>query len=300
MTDSRPVPTERFERVIAFAADEADGLGHAFIDNRHLFYALAAEGRGLARATLDKVGITAQTIHDILAQPSVVHDRITGQLEIAGELRETLQRAGDIAQKWQQRTLDTEHLLYGSLIKPSSLDEILNTLGLKPNIILSKLYELQRSAPPAAEKENGSRSYRLTLESSWVLGTASQLAVEAGSHAIDSKHLLLALVQRDRRLSEIFNKSFQLTFELMQPLIFGQSHVERTTANIKLTDEVQRILGYAIGEAWNRGHHTTQPRHIALALVRTTGCSALNFLADLGVSQADLFDELEPLVKSSQ
>ena len=61
MTDSqRPVPTERFNRVLAFASDEADGLGHGYVTCQHLLYALSRENKGLAHAVLDAMQVTPE------------------------------------------------------------------------------------------------------------------------------------------------------------------------------------------------------------------------------------------------
>src|SRR5690606_40677465 len=70
-----PVPTERFQRVLAFASDEADGLGHGFVTCQHLLYALSRESKGLATAVLEQLGITPEALHEQLAEAAAYHDR---------------------------------------------------------------------------------------------------------------------------------------------------------------------------------------------------------------------------------
>jgi hypothetical protein len=65
---------------------------------------------------------------------------------------------------------------------------------------------------------------------------------------------------------------------------------EQDKTRLPLEEEVQRILGYAIGEAWNRGHLAVTPLHIAMGLARADLNAALDILAELGVSQAELVD----------
>jgi hypothetical protein len=73
----------------------------------------------------------------------------------------------------------------------------------------------------------------------------------------------------------------------------GQAAGEYAPARLPLNDDLQRILGYAIGEAWNRGHLAVRPIHLAIGLARAERCPALDVLAGLGISQADLVDALE-------
>jgi hypothetical protein len=68
---------------------------------------------------------------------------------------------------------------------------------------------------------------------------------------------------------------------------------------LPLAEETQRILGYAIGEAWNRGHLAVAPLHVAMGLARAGRNAALDVLAELGVSQADLADVIEAAMPPS-
>jgi hypothetical protein len=84
-----------------------------------------------------------------------------------------------------------------------------------------------------------------------------------------------------------------LSVEVLTQHMQGATVPKYTQARLPLSDEVQRILGVAIGEAWNRGHMAVKPIHVAMGLARTERCVALELLADFGVPQADLLDALE-------
>ena len=85
-----PLPTERFQRVLAFASDEADGLGHGFVTCQHLLYALSQESKGLATAVLQALGITSDALHSLLAGAAAVHDRTgQGRIDLADEAKDT-------------------------------------------------------------------------------------------------------------------------------------------------------------------------------------------------------------------
>ncbi len=296
-TPQLPAPTERFERVLAFASDEADGLGHGFVTCQHLLYALSRESKGLAGAVLDSLGIAAEMLHEFLSEAAAPHDRTSkGRIDLADESRDAIERAVNAAQEWGHRVLDTEHLLYGIIAVPTSVDEVLASLRVDPNDVLNQLYALQQAAPPTAIREEATHAYRFTLEGAWLLSLATDTARRQGAGRVSSLHLLAAMLSLSGPAQDVLAGQFGLTADL----IFRQSTQAATPVYAKgrlpLAEEVQRILGYAIGEAWNRGHLAVAPIHLAMGLARAERHAALDVLADLGVSQADLTDALEDVI----
>lgn len=292
----RPVPTERFQRVLAFAFDEADGLGHGFVTCSHLFYALSRETKGIASAVLNGLGITPERLHELLAESAAVHDRtVMGQIDLADEARDAVERAAAAAQGQGHRSLDTEHLLYGIIAAPSSVDELLATLRLDPNDVLNRLSAVQQAAPPAAIRDEATHAYRFTLESAWLLSLATDHARRQGAGQVGAVHLLAALTLLESPAREVLVGRFGLSPGLLFPEP-PRSAVEYSRGRLRLASDVQRILGYAIGEAWNRGHLAVAPVHLAMGLAHGERHAALDVLADLGVSQADLVDALEAVM----
>ena len=65
------VPLSReSERVIQFATEESERLGHRYIGTEHLFLGLLREERGLAATILKGHGVTLQSVRDLLARHS--------------------------------------------------------------------------------------------------------------------------------------------------------------------------------------------------------------------------------------
>lgn len=299
MNPSPPHPTERFQRVLAMASDEADGLGHGFVTCQHLIYALAREGRGLASAALSALGITAEKMHTYLEETAALHDRTSmGRIDLADEARDAVERAVNAATEWGHRLLDTEHLLHGIIIAPTSADEILSTTNIDPNEILNQLYSLQQHAPTAAIQDEQTHAYRFSLESAWTLSLAHDYARRLGGGRVSSLHLLLALlVLEDTKAYTVLVDRLGLSAEAVLSEIGASGAVsEYSSVRLPLNDDLQRILGYAIGEAWNREHLAVRPIHLALGLTRTERCPALDVLAGLGVSQSGLVDALETVL----
>jgi ATP-dependent Clp protease ATP-binding subunit ClpA len=301
MTDAqpeqRPVPTERFQRVLAFASDEADGLGHGFVTCQHLFYALSRESKGLAGAVLDALGLTPEMLHELLAESAATHDRTAqGRIDLADEARDAIERAANAAQEWGHRVLDTEHLLYGLIIVPTSADEMLASLQIDPNDVIKQLYTVQQSAPPTAIRDEATHAYRFTLESAWLLSLATDTARRLGAGKVSSLHLLAAMLSLSGPAQDVLVGRFGLSADALLAQIGREAVPKHTRARLPLTEEVQRILGYAIGEAWNRGHLAVAPVHLAMGMARADRHAALDVLADMGASQSELIDALEDVM----
>lgn len=291
---SRPAPTERFERVLVFASDEADALGHGFVTCQHLLYALSRESKGLASAALDGVGITADELHQVLAETSAEHDRTSqGRIDLADETRDALGRAASAAQEWGHRVLDTEHLLYGILIAHTSADDMLSALHHDPADVLKRLQLLRHSAPSIEVREEATHAYRFTVESAWLLSLAMDTARRYGEQQVGSLHLLAALIALPGPAQDVLISDVGLSEEALMRSVERPAGPVASRARLPLAEETQRILGYAIGEAWNRGHLAVAPLHVAMGLARAGRHAALDVLAELGVSQADLVDALE-------
>lgn len=291
--EKRPFPSERFHRVLAFASDEADGLGHGTVNCQHLLYALSRESKGIARAVLESFGMNATAIHEQLEADSMAHDRVSyGQLDLADETRDAIDRAVKGAVAWNSRILDTEHLLYGILMEPTSADELVHTFGINPDDLVERIFQIQQTAPPPAIRDGASHAFKFSLESSWLLGVAVDIARKQGAVSVSSHHLLLALLTYEGTVKDLLAESFGITRDQVADTLPGASDGTPASGRISLSVEVQRIFGYAIGEAWNRGHQSVAPIHIAMGMVRGDRCPALDVLADFGADQATLIEVL--------
>jgi ATP-dependent Clp protease ATP-binding subunit ClpA len=296
--DQRPVPTERFNRVLAFASDEADGLGHGYVTCQHLLYALSRENKGLAHAVLDAAQVNPEALHELLLESAAFHDRTSqGRIDLADEARDAVERAVMAALEWSHRSLDTEHLLYGVIAVPTSADELLLSLQVNPGDLLNQLYEMQQNAPPQIVRNEATHAYRLTLESAWLLSLATDTAHRHAASKVSGLHLLIALATLPGTARDVLVDRLGVRVDdLARHLSIAGAGSHHSVARLPLSEDVQRILGYAIGESWNRGHLAVTPLHIAMGFARAERHPALDLLATLGVSQADLEEALETVM----
>ena len=56
--------TERAQRVLVLAQEEARSLNHNFIGTEHLLLGLIREGEGIASKVLESLGVKLETIHN--------------------------------------------------------------------------------------------------------------------------------------------------------------------------------------------------------------------------------------------
>jgi ATP-dependent Clp protease ATP-binding subunit ClpA len=294
---SQPVPTERFERVLIFASEEADGLGHGFVTCQHILYALSRETKGLASAVLEKVGVTPDLLRAMLAEAAAEHDRTPlAQIDLADEVSAAIERAVSAARRWEHRRLDTEHLLFGVLSVSSSADEMLGALGVEVEDVLDTLAQLRESAPALDIREEAAHVHRFTLESAWLLSLATDIARRHTSRRVTTVYLLWALMSLEGPVQGLLVDTLALSPDDLiwrlppAPAVLPQREL------IELDEVVQRVLGYAFGEAWNRGHLAVTPLHIAMGLARADQDPALDLLVGLGVPRSVLLDQLERIM----
>jgi ATP-dependent Clp protease ATP-binding subunit ClpA len=283
---------------LIFASDEADGLGHGFVTCQHLLYALAREGKGIASIVLAQAGISPQALHDLLTDTSSEHDRTdTIPIDLADEVRRTLDRAVKVAQEWDASLLDTEHILYGLISASTSADDMLSTLNVPPKRLLERLLTLHITAPPELVQNEAIHTYRFSIETGWILGLANHFAGQQGAEVISTMHLLMALVTVESEVRNVFTEEFGVTADVLFRRMGGTDRkVTSSPARLALGRDVQRVIGFAIGEAWGRGHQTITPCHIGLGLVRSDRSPALDLLAEYGASADNLLDTLDQVM----
>ncbi len=293
---SGPVPTERFERALAFASDAADGLGHAYVSCSHLLLGLAQEPGGMARAALDAAGVTADALHDRLTAQRADHDRLSGvPLQLTTEVREAINRAAAVALAAKSRVVDADHLLRGMLSDLSSADDLLSELGVTASSVMTHFDRLSRKAPSDHSHHPLHRGYRFSMESGWVLGIALDTARRHQARSISAKHLLAALLEFDSPVKDALKQQFSITRKSFD-LPLSSTAQDTGDRRLPLAEEVQIVMGFAIGEAWNRGHLAVTPVHLALGLARYRDSSAHLSLAEHGASQYALIDLFEGLM----
>jgi len=109
--------TERAQRVLVLAKEEAKKLGHSAVGTEHLLLGLIAEGQGVAAKALESLGISGDKVREEVIK--LVGSGAPGELKGGGDITLTpraktvLELAGDEARRLGVNYVGTEHILLG-------------------------------------------------------------------------------------------------------------------------------------------------------------------------------------------
>ncbi len=128
--------TERANRALALAADEARSFNHRYVGTEHVLLGLVAEPSG---ATVDVLGAMGVDVARIRSEVERLVQRGSGTIS-PGTLPRTprtqqvIEYAHDEAQSVGQKVVDVEHLLIALLREPDGVAGVaLRNLGVKPD-----------------------------------------------------------------------------------------------------------------------------------------------------------------------
>jgi len=139
--------TVKAQEALAAAQGSASDRGHASVGTLHLLGALLDQQGGIVGPLLEKVGVSARRIHDVLeAQLSHLPTQSAqAGLGMDPALRQVLNRAEQEAKSLGDEYTSTEHMLLGLTEVDSDARQVLSTLGVDKNRILSAMKDLRGS-----------------------------------------------------------------------------------------------------------------------------------------------------------
>lgn len=124
--------TERVKKVMIFAREESQRLGHDYVGTEHLLLGLIKEGEGVAITVLTNLGLESDTIRqsveDAVAQTG--GQMLMGQAPFTPKAKEILDLATKEAKEMKVQYVGTEHLLLAlTKDRESVAAQILTALG---------------------------------------------------------------------------------------------------------------------------------------------------------------------------
>jgi ATP-dependent Clp protease ATP-binding subunit ClpA len=200
--DSTTSPTEitlspRTKKVIEFAIDEAQKLGHKHVGTEHLLLGIVREGTSMATGILESLGLTLEKVRQqVIAtlgqgggegtRPIPRFRSFAGAPVQSGQ--QTMMIAAEEARKLGHDWIGSEHILL-------AITKVVNTQAAKALASLSVDYdkvkaEVQKVVPP---REGTPNEMTLTPRAQKIVGYASGFG-DASGHGLAPETLLLALV----------------------------------------------------------------------------------------------------------
>ncbi|MBI4655207.1 MAG: ATP-dependent Clp protease ATP-binding subunit [Elusimicrobia bacterium] len=154
--------TERAQRVILIAQEEAKRLNHDYVGTEHILLGLIALGEGVAAQVLANLGIDLRKVRAEIEKIVGTGDNmmLLGEIPFTPRAKKVLEYAVEEAQKMGHSYIGTEHILMGLIREEEGVAaRVLENLGLKLETVreevLSLLGEIeQREPPPQRERSH--------------------------------------------------------------------------------------------------------------------------------------------------
>lgn len=149
--------TERAQRVILIAQEEAKRLNHDYVGTEHLLLGLIALGEGVAAQVLANLGVDLRRVRAEVEKIVGTGDNILllGEIPFTPQAKKVLELAVEEAQNLGHNYVGTEHILLGLIRQEDGVAaRVLENLGAHLDVVreevISLLGEVQPSYGPAA------------------------------------------------------------------------------------------------------------------------------------------------------
>ncbi len=138
--------TEKAKKVISYAKQEAQRLGHEYIGTEHLLLGVLREGTGMAYTILQRLDVDPKRIRlEIEKRVREAQDVVGAgkQFPFAPRARNAIEAAVEEGKRLGQNYVGTEHMLLGLFNEEESIaGEVLHTLGVEYGDVQEELIEL--------------------------------------------------------------------------------------------------------------------------------------------------------------
>src|SRR4051812_2018113 len=156
--------TERAQRVILIAQEEAKRLNHDYVGTEHILLGLIALGEGVAAQVLANLGVDLRRVRAEIEKIVGTGDNVMllGEIPFTPRAKKVLELAVEEAQNMGHSHVGTEHLLLGLIREEEGVAaQVLENLGVRLDIVreevISLLGEGQPGPQPQAPATSSSR-----------------------------------------------------------------------------------------------------------------------------------------------
>ncbi len=166
--------TERAQRVILIAQEEAKRLNHDYVGTEHILLGLIALGEGVAAQVLANLGVDLRRVRAEIEKIVGTGDNVMllGEIPFTPRAKKVLELAVEEAQNMGHSHVGTEHLLLGLIREEEGVAaQVLENLGVRLDIVREEVISLLGegqpgpAAPtPPARSSGGTKSNTPTLD----------------------------------------------------------------------------------------------------------------------------------------
>ncbi|MBI4249853.1 MAG: ATP-dependent Clp protease ATP-binding subunit [Elusimicrobia bacterium] len=137
--------TERAQRVILIAQEEAKRLNHDYVGTEHILLGLIALGEGVAAQVLANLGVDLRRVRSEIEKIVGTGDNVMllGEIPFTPRAKKVLEYAVEEAQHMGHSYVGTEHLLLGLIREEEGVAaRVLENLGLKLEVVREEVLNL--------------------------------------------------------------------------------------------------------------------------------------------------------------
>lgn len=164
--------TERAQRVILIAQEEAKRLNHDYVGTEHILLGLIALGEGVAAQVLANLGVDLRRVRAEIEKIVGTGDNVMllGEIPFTPRAKKVLELAVEEAQNMGHSHVGTEHLLLGLIREEEGVAaQVLENLGVRLDIVREEVISLLGEgqpgpAPTAPARSSGAKSKTPTLD----------------------------------------------------------------------------------------------------------------------------------------
>ncbi|OVE76138.1 NDP-hexose 4-ketoreductase, partial [bacterium F11] len=151
--------TERAQRVILIAQEEAKRLNHDYVGTEHLLLGLIALGEGVAAQVLANLGVDLRRVRTEIEKIVGTGDNVMllGEIPFTPRAKKVLELAVEEAQNMGHNYVGTEHLLLGLIREEEGVAaRVLENLGVRLDVVREEVISLLGEGQPHSTSQHTS------------------------------------------------------------------------------------------------------------------------------------------------